>query len=268
MRRRAGAVFLTCLLWSGVACTEEISVPVDYEGRQIQLTGRFEKPAGPGAFPVVIAIHDCGGMYKFYSSEPAWIALLQQQGYATLRLDSFTARGYSTGICSDVKAVSAAERGLDALAAAYLLAGRPDVKPDRIAVIGWSHGANGAVYAARDHDDLRPWREKLAARGGKLVASVALYGGCGRADGNPIVVPLLLLLAAKDDWSSFNASCLALANAQAKPIVTVQVYTDAYHLFDTPGDARYFLGHMLAYDAAATADARIRVVEFLSRFLH
>jgi dienelactone hydrolase len=85
MRRHAGVVFLTCFLCGGLAFAQDISVPVDYEGRQIQLAGRFEKPAGPGPFPVVIALHDCGGVYKFYSSVPAWAALLQQQGYATLR---------------------------------------------------------------------------------------------------------------------------------------------------------------------------------------
>src|SRR5436190_3764731 len=36
-----------------------------------------------------------------------------------------------------------------------------------------------AVYVARDHEELRPWRERLATRRGKLVASVALYRGCG-----------------------------------------------------------------------------------------
>ena len=268
MRRHAAAVFLTCFLWGDLAFAQDISVAVDYEGRQIQLIGRFEKPAGPGPFPVVIALHDCGGVYKFYSSVPAWVALLQLQGYATLRLDSFTARGHAAGICGDVNAVSSAERAQDALAAAYVLAGRPDVRPDRIALIGRSHGAGGAIYAARDHDDLRPWREKLAARGGKLAASVVLYGGCGRPEAYPVVLPLLVLAGAKDDWTGGAASCAALANAQAKPIVTVQVYPDAYHGFDTPGDSHYFLGHMIAYDAAATADARTRIVEFLNRFLH
>jgi hypothetical protein len=42
MRRYAGAVFLTCFLWGGPAFAQDISVSVDYEGRQIQLTGRFE----------------------------------------------------------------------------------------------------------------------------------------------------------------------------------------------------------------------------------
>jgi len=43
-------------------------------------------------------------------------------------------------------------------------------------MIGWSHGAAAAVYVARDHEWLRPWREKLAVRGGKIAASIALYG--------------------------------------------------------------------------------------------
>jgi dipeptidyl aminopeptidase/acylaminoacyl peptidase len=36
--------------------------------------------------------------------------------------------------------VTGVEHATDALAAAYVLAGRPDIRPDRIAVIGWSHG--------------------------------------------------------------------------------------------------------------------------------
>jgi len=42
---------------------EEISVPVDYQGRQIQLTGWFEKPAAAGRFPVVIVLHSCSSYY-------------------------------------------------------------------------------------------------------------------------------------------------------------------------------------------------------------
>ena len=50
MRRYAGAVFLTCFLWGGLAFAQDISVSVDYEGRQIQLTGALRKPAGPVHF--------------------------------------------------------------------------------------------------------------------------------------------------------------------------------------------------------------------------
>jgi dienelactone hydrolase len=111
---------------------EEISVPVDYRGRQIQLTGWFEKPATAGPFPVVIVLHSCSGYYANMAggSLAGWVVFLQQQGYVTFKLDSFTARG-QTEVCAS-NAVTAG----DVLAAAALLAGRPDVRPDRIAAIG------------------------------------------------------------------------------------------------------------------------------------
>jgi dienelactone hydrolase len=263
MLGRAAAVFLTCLLWSGAACTEEISVPVEYHGRQIQLEGQLQMPAGPGPFPVVIALHSCAGYYA--SQMGPWLELFWQQGYATLRLDSFTARGY-TEVCGDPKSVSGAEQGLDALTAAFVLAGRPGVKPDRIAVIGQSHGAGAAIYVARDHAEARPLRAKLAQRGGKLVASVALYGGCTVTRAYPVAVLLLVLVGAEDDWAS-PGSCLALAKLQPTPLLTVHVYPNAHHSFDIEAAPHYYLSHMLAYDAQATADARSRVVEFLARFL-
>ena len=272
MRKLASVVFLSSALWvvsasaqEATKLREEIDVPVDYQGRQIQLTGWLEKPAGAGPFPVVIALHACSG----YTAEmyggalPQWVPILKGQGYATFKFDSFTARGYSE-VCTTY-AVTADDRAPDVLAAAALLAGRPDVRPDRIAVIGWSHGGGGAARVTKDWPDRRPAREKLASRGGKLVASIDLYGGCGPAV-DPVIVPLLVLVGALDDWGLGPASCSELAKANPT-LVTVQVYPGAYHGFDTPGDTHRSAGHMIAYNAEATADARIRVTEFLRRYM-
>jgi dienelactone hydrolase len=83
-------------------------VPVEYQGQQIQLTGRFEKAAVQGPLPMVILLHNCAGI----DSSPSlavWAPLMWAQGYATLRLDSFTARGYSN-VCGDPGQVSVGER--------------------------------------------------------------------------------------------------------------------------------------------------------------
>jgi dienelactone hydrolase len=259
-------MLLACLCWSGIARTEEISVPVDYQGRQIQLFGIFQKPPGPGPFPVVIALHSCSGYSSnmYYGSLPGWVGFLQQQGYATFKFDSFTARGYSD-VCERPADVSAGVRAGDVLAAANLLAARADIRADRIAAIGFSHGGGTAVYVARDHEELRPARQQLAARGGRLVASVGVYPGCGSPDGNRVIVPLLVLAGGSDDWTP-AADCVALGDHQAGAPITVQVYPGAYHAFDVQGSRPiYKLGHLLAYDAAATADAHIRVTEFLRR---
>jgi dienelactone hydrolase len=194
-----------------------------------------------------------------------WLPLLWQQGYATLRLDSFTARGHYGDICGNTEEVTGVERATDALAGAYVLAGRPDVRRDRIAVIGWSHGGGGAAFVTKDGPDRRPAREKLASVGGKLVASIDVYGGCGTTPYR-VVVPLLVLVGALDDWFSGDASCLELARANPT-LVTVQVYPGAYHGFDIPGDMTRNVGHIVAYNAEATADARVRATEFLRRYM-
>jgi dienelactone hydrolase len=251
---------------------EEIAVPVDYHGRQIQLIGWLEKPlsalGAAGPFPVVIALHSCTG----YNAEmhvgafPRWVPILKVQGYAIFTFDSFTARGYGE-VCAS-QAVTPGDRAADVLVAAALLAGRPDVRPDRIAVIGWSHGGGAAVYVARDYMELRPLRAQLAARGGRLAASIGLYPICGSPEGSPVIVPLLALSGALDDWNP-AAPCVALANMPANRLMTVQVYPGAYHDFDAWGmHTQYMLGHMLAYDATANADAHARVQVFLNQYLH
>ena len=101
-------VFLVSNLWmvstiaeDATKLREKISVPVEYQGRQIQLTGWFEKPATSGPFPVVIVLHSCSGYYANMASGSlsGWVFFLQQQGYATFKLDSFTARG-QTEVCA------------------------------------------------------------------------------------------------------------------------------------------------------------------------
>jgi dienelactone hydrolase len=259
------ALLLTALS-GGVAAQEQFSVPVEYHGSQIQLMAVLTKPPGAGPFPVVIGLHSCSGYQAnmYGGSLPGWMSFMQQQGYATLKIDSFTARGY-TEVCA-TNAVTAIERAADALTAADLLAGRTDIRLDRIAAIGFSHGGGTAVAIARDFPQLRPLRQQLAARGGNIVASVGVYPGCGDPNGNPVVVPLLALSGANDDWTP-AARCVALANANLGRPITVQVYPGAYHAFDVAGPDHYKLGHRLAYDASATADAHIRTQQFLARYL-
>ena len=62
MSTRIGVLLLIGLLWGAAACAEDVSVPVEYHGQQIQLTGRFERGAVQGPLPVVILLHNCAGI--------------------------------------------------------------------------------------------------------------------------------------------------------------------------------------------------------------
>ena len=280
MLKYTAAALLTCLLWATSARGEDISVPVTWKGQEIQIRARFYKPGGPGPFPLVIMLHHCGGLNDYYANNlGAYEALIGGQRYAILEPDSFTARGVESDC--ELGLVKPRDRAQDVFAAAEIMAARPDIKADRIGVIGWSHGAAAAVYVARDWPAERPWREKLAARGGKIAASIALYGEvCGNPDRAQVVTPLLVLLGGMD-YTTRPATCGTLANAQANGIMQVHVYSDAFHAFDfpmassgssvdidrprsLPGAAR---GVIIGYNPAAAQDAHARILAFFHHYL-
>jgi len=109
--RCALTIFLMILWWTAAAHAEEISVSVDYQGHEIQLLGRFEKPPLSGPLPLVILLHNCAGI-DGSPSLASWAQLLWAQGYATFRLDSFTARVYSN-VCAMTGKVRPSERAQD-----------------------------------------------------------------------------------------------------------------------------------------------------------
>jgi dienelactone hydrolase len=255
-------------LLAGRAAAETLTVPVDYEGRQIELAANFERPEAGGPFPAVILLHGCGGndAYARRRSE-YWGELLRQRGYATLILDSFRARGYSN-ICNNGKLVPTVERAKDVYAAAYVLAARADVRGDRIAAIGFSHGGGTVLSAAAGWEELIAWEQRLATRG-KLVALVGFYPGCRDTLQREFRLPILVLTGASDDWSlaKYCQAHAARIPATAPPF-RLHIYPGAYHDFDVDGPEHYVVGHKLAYDAAATADARVELVSFLRQYLN
>jgi len=267
------ATLLFTVLLSVTTARAEVSFPVEWQGRQIQIGARFLKPPGPGPFPLVILLQHCGGRDAYDANMlPIYASLLTGQGYATLQPDSFVPRGYPNGVCGtfDVKPRDAAH---DAFDLATFMMDDPEIRRDRIGVIGLSHGAHAAAQIARDFDYERPWRAQLAAKGGKFVASVAMYGeACGNPDNSPVILPSLLLLGGRDSTTRPEL-CAALARTPGNGMLQVQVYPDAFHAFDAPSNsgvdhARSVSGGwVIGYDAAAAQDARARLVAFFREHL-
>jgi len=245
------------------AVAETVAFEVPYEGRTIKIEGEFKKPPGSnGPFPVVIGLHACDGRTNY--STNFWLATLASQGYATYLPDSFGPRGY-VDVCALTSLVTTAERAQDALVAAATLAARPDIRADKIAILGVSHGASGALRISRDDPSLALLRQKLADAGGKIVAVVSVYGSCVPDVKRPVVTPLLILVGSNDDWT-LPKPCQEFANEGANPkLVQLHVYPGAMHSFDNASifTPRLVYGHRVAFDAEATDDARSRVIQFL-----
>jgi dienelactone hydrolase len=153
-----------------------------------------------------------------------------------LLTDSFTPRG-ARQICSvkhGDRSITVETRRQDAIAAVRWLQTRSEVDPQRIVLLGWSHGAMTlltAINAAR------------APHAAPLAGAIAFYPGCRATLQQPfrLDTPLLLLLGEKDDWTP-PGRCIALAErvsqAQPQADLTLRVYPDAYHGFDSARPVR------------------------------
>jgi len=266
MARLVVALFLIAA--AGMARAETITIPVDWQGRQIEISGLFEKPSGPGPFPMLILLHGCGGNDAYAQNRSEmWGELLRQQGYATLIVDSFAARGYTT-VCNNATLVPYRDRAEDIFAAAYMLAARSDVRADRIGVVGFSHGGGTALDAAVDYDKLKPWRERLSSRG-KIVAVVGFYPGCRETQDKDFIVPVLIMVGDSDDWTPARY-CVGRTGgvAQGVPPLRLEVYPGAFHDFDVDRPERLSNNHKLGYNAAAAQDARRQVIDFLRQYMN
>jgi dienelactone hydrolase len=197
------------------------------------------RPAGPGPFPAVVALHGASGLERkgqLFSNYRDWGMLLRDAGYLALFPDSFNSRGYKDGVASMKHSPVRPdqERVRDAYGALRFLQSLPEVRPDRIGVLGWSHGGSTVLAAVDAGLGLRPPEPERNFR-----VAVAFYPGSWRQlsqlSWRP-AVPLTILIGLHDDWTP-AAGCVRLgervrATGQALEVVT---YPGANHGFDAPG---------------------------------
>ncbi len=161
--------------------------------------------------------------------------MLAEQGYHAVFPDSFNSRGIE-GICSEVQrlkngiAVGMPQRRADVLAALSWVRAQNWADPQRVALLGWSHGAM-TLLAATDAGQPSVKAQE------PFVTAIAFYPGCVNAarEGYQPNTSLTLLLGADDDWT-LPEPCIQLGDKLKSQghKVTVKVYPGAVHDFDTP----------------------------------
>ncbi|MEM1181327.1 MAG: SdrD B-like domain-containing protein [Acidobacteriota bacterium] len=136
---------------------------------RVYLRGRLVEPAGAGPFPAVVVLHGSAGLWTTEPDpgDPAslgdmksqfddWAAMLTADGYVALILDSFGPRGYTTfqgkTPPEDADVAPVYERARDAYDALAYLRTLPNVDGERVALLGFSHGAGGVAGALADAD--------------------------------------------------------------------------------------------------------------------
>jgi dienelactone hydrolase len=117
-------------------------------GTPTTVTGYLYKPAGSGPFAAVVGLHGCGGLKNVPAEAlyEQWGEILSRAGYIVLLVDSFRPRGRNS-LCSDLGVGLLRETPRDAIGGMNYLRTRPDVRPDSIAIMGWSYGGGGTLFA-------------------------------------------------------------------------------------------------------------------------
>lgn len=182
------------------------------------------RPAGPGPFPAMLVLHGCGGVGD---GERQWAMRLVGWGYAAVIVDSFGPRNLGSTCRRNV--VPARLRARDAINAAAYLRMLPGIEPDRIGVIGFSHGGTTALYTALETE--RPFEGGTPS----FVAAVAYYPWCGiAATQSGLAIDALILIGGKDRPASIDVcSKLAARLAGTPHAPTMKIYPGVGHEFDT-----------------------------------
>lgn len=211
---------------------ERVKIPIE-DG---QLDAVMYRPAGPGPFPAVVALHGCNGLWRNDGSlstrHSDWGEQLAQAGLLVLMPDSYGSRrlGSQCGI-KEITVRPSRERVADAAAARLWLQTRTDVRGEAISLMGWSGGGSAVLAAIRK--DRRPGDERPDFR-----RAVAFYPSCrvqSESDTFQARLPVLILMGDADDWTP-PAPCDFLTRTARKrgEKVELVLYPGALHDFDHP----------------------------------
>ncbi len=280
MRLLSAITFLTLFAVAFAADAAPLASPhqVDIPLGKGTLHAQLYKPDGDGPFPVVIALHGCGGLAGH--SEPVqpryrdWAEQLLKEGNAVLLPDSYGSRelGPQCRVTVRERRVSARrERVADIMASRQWLQQQPWAARDRISLLGWANGASALLWAVRPQLSSRKVEPDFRS-------AIAFYPDCRISSGLgwSARVPTLVLIGAKDDVSSPPACRQMVDGARGRSaLARIVVYPGAYHDFDRANFPLHAIsgtsdatlpdrGH-LGTDAEARADSQKRVAEWLAR---
>lgn len=285
----AGLAVLAVTLMMAVPAQADDRIELPALAGTGMLKGYLYRPEGDGPAAAVVMLHGCSGLASTktgpYSLYRAWRDILIEQGYVVLMVDSASSRGLGqTCTSNEERRRMWAERPYDAYAGLAFLQQQPFVRPDRIALMGWSQGGGTVLLSIPTHSSARPSPPPTH----DFAAAVAFYpGGCNERyqsrafagesrQGWSTTIPLLVLQGDADNWTQAAPCERFVRDVQARGSpVSLQIYPGAAHGFDAPNTPvqaleKYRRGDwapVVGTDPAARDDARKRVRAFLATHL-
>lgn len=222
----------------------------------VEIVGSLYEP-GERRSPGVLLLHQWRSNRASYS---AFAERLRRQGYTVLAIDG---RGFGDSIRTvGGETVSAARsddavRGMlvDVDKALGFLAGRENVDPERIGIVGASYGSSLAIIYASGHPRVKA--TALLSPGINYFGNMKTVGPAGKFGGRA-----LLLAAAEDDKSSADAVRELQKTAGDSPEHVMKVYKRGGHgtnLLNSDNDLddlllRFLDDHLKAEEEVTSSD--------------
>src|SRR5262245_27845175 len=269
-------------------------------GAPVTLAGLLRLPKiGTEKLPAVVLLHGSGGAAGSGGPIDEWSRELNEIGVATFAIDSFSGRGLIETV-TDQTRLGRLNMIIDAYRGLELAAKHRQIDPARIAVMGFSRGGQSALYSSltRFRKMHGPDGElQFAAHIGLYATCNTTF----RAD-DDVARPIRLLHGTADDYVPI-APCRAFVDRLTKAGKDIRLveYPNAHHVFDAPAfkeprklataattrrcllsesdngvilnsttkqpfsykDECVEMGPTVAYDEAASSQARVYVRSFL-----
>lgn len=198
------------------------------EGKPVTLAGELRLPrSGTDRLPAVVLLHESGGIGGHVTD---WEQYFNGMGVATFVIDSFTARGIVSTV-NDQSQLGRLAMTVDAYRALDLLAKHPRIDPARIALMGFSRGAQPTLYAS-----MKRFQRMHGPVGQEFAAYIPFYAACGtsyRDDEDVTDKPIRLFHGSADDYNPV-APCRTYVERLKSKGKDIQLteYAGAEHVFD------------------------------------
>ena len=208
----------------------------DTNGKPVTVTGEFRIAQGSGKLPVVVLLHGSGGMGPNIET---WAREFNAMGISSFALDGFTGRGL-TSVNTDQALLGRLAFTLDSYRILELLAKHPRVDTSRIALMGFSRGGQGALFAS-----LKRFHQMWNKSGIDYAAYIPFYPDCMTTyvSDTEVDKPIRIFHGTPDDYNPV-ATCKKFVERLkgAGRDVVLTEYPNAQHGFDNPlGTAAPFM---------------------------
>lgn len=267
---------ISAALWLAACQPQSVSVPIATAEPGESIDSWLGKPEGEGPFPAVVLVHGCGGTERNTPHKTVWrgltnhAAVLNRNGYVTLILDSFSARGITDACHRPLSYYPVQMR--DALSAVDYLTTLEFVDEERIGFVGQSLGGGTALRLAQRI----AVNDRTDSSRAAFAAFVAYYPYCDSRFSYSLARPVLMMVGSEDNWTPADLCTSFHANAERSnpgQVLELVVYPGAHHSFDLPMEGPYYIAgdfdkrYTVAGDPRATYDSRARMLEFLREHL-